>query len=271
MTFKLKEGINKCTNAQYHGDKDWLSSSSLKTLLRDSLAFEKEYILKEPVERKHIAAFDEGTYAHSLLLEPESVDEEFRFFDGWRKQGKEWEAFKAKDDGRIVLSKPQKKRVESWVESAKELKAAMDLLKNGEPEYTVAKELKGVKLKARADYINLEAGYIVDVKTTSSDTDVISFKETMDSFEYALSAALYSMLFELEYGKKFDFYFIVLGKRSKATDVYKMSKETMTEGRIKVLKSLELYKKGVETGNWDFTGSSSNDNMETEDYLIQEV
>jgi len=267
--FKLKEGINHCTNSQYHEDKSYLSSSSLKTLLKDLDAFYKEYILLEKPERKSSNAFDEGTYAHSILLEPEEIKNEFRFFDGWRKAGKDWIAFKEKNSDYIILSTPQRKRVEAWTQTAKDLPAAMEILSGGESEYSVATTLQGVKLKARADYINLDKGYIADVKTTAHPTDVDSFTYTCDQYMYQLSAALYCMLFEAHYGKPFDFYFVVLGKTDKKCEVYKLGQKSMHGGRIKVLEALKLYNNCLKTGNW-LTEEKVCDIIET-DYLIKEI
>ncbi len=38
---KLKPGINHCTNNEYHAEKDHLSSSNVKDLLKDTEKFYK--------------------------------------------------------------------------------------------------------------------------------------------------------------------------------------------------------------------------------------
>ena len=85
--FKLKEGINHCTNEEYHGDKSYLSSSNLKLLIKDLPRFKKE-VLDGQRENKQVNAFDEGNYAHSLILEPNTIDDEYAFFPGFKKLGK---------------------------------------------------------------------------------------------------------------------------------------------------------------------------------------
>ncbi len=269
--FKLKKGINHCTNEEYHGDKSYLSSSNLKLILKDPEQFYKEIVLGER-DRKHIAAFDEGSYAHSLILEPHMVEKEYAFFPEWRKAGKVWEAFKQAEEnqGKIILSVPQKKRVEQLIEAYSQLSPAVDLITGGESEYTVAGELMGLKLKARADYINLEEGYIADVKTTGYSADHDTFSYTIDRFGYDLSAGLYTMLFEQHYGKPFDFYFIVLSKKEKTCEVYKASSETMERGRAAVVEAVSLIKKCQESGNWDLANNNKQDRS-TEDYEILEI
>jgi len=73
---KLKTGINECTNEQYHSDKRFLSSSNLKLILKDVPRFKNEVI---DGNRQNVSkpAFDEGSYAHTLILEPHMVQKEY--------------------------------------------------------------------------------------------------------------------------------------------------------------------------------------------------
>ena len=266
--FKLKKGINHCTNIEYHSDKSYFSSSNLKMLLKDPEQFYKECILGER-EFKEANHFLEGTYAHSLILEPETIKDEFSFFEGWARRGKEWEKFKAANEGRIILTKPQRMRVESWVENYKKLPEATQLISGGFPEHTVAGELLGMPIKARADYINIDKGYIADVKTTGFPSDVDSFKQTVNQFSYQLSAALYLKMFEQHYGKSLEFYFIVLGKKDKQCEVYKLSDKSRELGYAMIRESISIYNNCVKTGDW--TNKTKHKIKETGDYEILEV
>lgn len=273
MTKKYK-GIVEINNSDYHAEKEHLSSSNLKLLLKDPEDFYKSKILGEAKEysTNTLNAFAEGSYAHALILEPEVIEEEFRFFDGWRKQGKEWEKFKAENSGYDILSKPQKVRVEKWVRAYSELPAATNLIEGGKAEHTLFGKLMDVPIKVRADYINIERGYIADVKTTSSPADIDSFKYTIDSFNYDLSAALYSMMFESHYKKDFDFYFIVLSKRDSDCQVYKVSDDTRKRGESMVIQALSTYKKCKKSGLWVLPNKIKSDKVEDEgEYQIQEI
>jgi exodeoxyribonuclease VIII len=268
--FKLSEGLNNCTNEQYHGDKSYISSSGLKLLLKDPALFYDEIILGKK-ESKHIAAFDEGSYAHTLILEPHMVDQEYSFFPEWRKAGEAWTAFKEAEEnqGKIILSVPQRKRVEGLIEAYSKRKCALDLISGGFPEYTVAGEINGVRLKARADYINIDKGYIADVKTTGYSSELDTFSFTVDRFSYELSAALYAMMFERHFGKPFDFYFIVLSKKEKTCDVFKASEDTMERGKMMVYQALATYQKCLKAGVW---GSIAvKEAISDDEYEIQEV
>ena len=270
--FKLKPGINICTNDEYHGDKDYLSSTNLKHLLKDPSEFKRICIDKEieEVPKSRQNAYDEGSYAHSLILEPDMVEKEYAFFTGFRKAGLEFERFKKANEGRIILSKPQRHRVESWVKAFADRKVAVDLISGGKSELSLAGKLNDVNIKVRADYINVDKGYIADVKTTAYDTDVDSFKYVVSQLSYGLSGALYTRLFSDHYGKPFDFYFIVLGKKDGMCEVYKLSEESLQEGDMAINQALNVYKKCKKSGIW----KSSNELkpvVSDDDYEILEI
>ena len=83
------EGIVSCTNEMYHAERNHLSSSNLKQLLNDKQGFYEDKILKLDKPPKTSAIFDEGSYAHSLILEPSMIENEYAFFPGWKRDGRE--------------------------------------------------------------------------------------------------------------------------------------------------------------------------------------
>lgn len=267
---KLKKGINEpISNRLYHSDRSYFSSSQLKLILKDPEQFHKEHVLglREPQEEK--AVFDEGSLTHSLILEPEKVAEEFAFFEGWRKQGKDWETFLAENINKVRISKPQKHRVEQYERAYRKRPEAIQLLQGGMPEHTMTSEILGVPVKARADYINIEKGYIADIKTTGYPANLEIFRETIKEFGYQLSAALYCQIAFDCYKKLFDFYFVVISKSDLRCDVYKMKMTSLVEGHAMVNKALVLYKKCSESGVWSLEHVQK---VEPEaDYIIEEV
>ena len=248
----LKLGINEIDNNGYHSDTTYLSSSDLKLLLTDIQAFHKKKILGEREEQVEKPAFSEGSYVHALILEPEVIPDEFAFYPGWRKQGKEWESFR--DDkanaGKIILSKPQKVRCEQYFEAYKDHPVAHKFVQGGFPEHTICVNLHGVPLKIRTDYINAEDGYIADVKTSGYSVEQDMFKETIKKFSYDLSAALYCEVAKEFYKKNFDFNFIAISKSDKTCEVFKASEETMEKGRVLMMRALRIYKNCMKTGDW---------------------
>jgi hypothetical protein len=243
------EGIVECTNSQYHADKTHLSSSSLKLLLEDPHKFYEERILGNKVDVSG-SFFDEGTLFHALILEPDIVDKEFAFFDGLRKQGTAWEEFKTQNKGRICMSKPQLERCKYWIAAFKRRKAAVGLISGGVAEQSIFTSLQGVNVKIRCDYVNVEKGYIADLKTSGYSVDRDSFRLTIDKYKYQLSAALYCTVAEQFYKKPFDFYFIAVAKREADCQVFKLSKESRHIGDRMVSDALQTYKECMRTGVW---------------------
>jgi hypothetical protein len=263
-------GLNQVSNADYHGDKDYLSSSNLKLILKDRERFYREKILGDREDRKS-TAFDEGSLTHAMILEPHMVDKEFAFYPGWRKQGKQFDTFLAGNQDKIIISKPQKFRCEKYVEAFNNNKVAKSLVSGGEAEHTICGEIDGVKVKIRADYINVEKGYILDVKTTGYSADLDSFKMSMEQFGYTLSGALYLKVAEQHYNRDFEFLFGVISKRNFNTEVYRMSDETRARGEHDIAAALNIYKECKKTGNWENPALDLNNLEVIEDYEIMEV
>ena len=273
MSKGLKGIYDDLTNSEYHGEKKHLSSSNLKLLLKDAAKFYDEKILgnRENVQKN---AFDEGSLAHCYILEPHMLEVDFAIFPGFRKSGKEWEAFKAAEESglnRTILSKPQQKRVLNWVKGYQKNKTAVALIEPCKAELSLFGEMDGVDIKVRADGINIEEGYIADVKTTSYDTDVDSFKQTVKDFGYDLSAALYAAMFEIHFKKRFEFYFVVLGKKDASCEVFKLSEESREKGMRQIKKALNLYKKCVKMGKWESDAKVEYMAKEYDDYEILQV
>lgn len=268
---KLQLGVNQIGNNEYHADTEYLSSSDLKLLLSDLPAFHKKKILGEAEPQEEKAVFSEGSYVHSLILEPEKIDEEFAFFPGWRKQGLEFTDFKKLNSDKIILSKPQKVRCQQYFEAYKRNPVANKFINGGFPEHTICVNRNGVPLKIRTDYINPDKGYIADVKTSGYPVDSDMFKETIKNFSYELSAALYCEVASQHYGRDFDFYFIAISKCDQHCEVFKASKDTLERGRVMMLRALKIYKNCLKTGDWtssDIKPSTFDLNME---YEIVEV
>lgn len=268
MGYKLQLGVNHVSNRNYHNDTEYLSSSDLKNLLKDIEKFHKEKILKQKGPETESPHYDIGSLVHSLILEPHLVNEEFAFFAGLRKHGPLFEMFKAQNPGKILISKPQRMKCEYYVSGYKKRPEAVQLVKGGFSEHTVCVDMDGVKIKVRCDYINVDKGYIADVKTTGFSVERDSFKVTCDQYMYQLSGALYAKACEVYYGKPFDFYFIAISKMDAECHVYKLSDESKQRGLLQIAQALDKYKKCLTSGIW--TKEQKADLIDS-DYEILEI
>ena len=269
----LVDGLNDCSNAQYHSDRKYLSSSVLKTVYKSLDVYYNEYILgqKKEISQTTQATFDLGSLVHSYILEPHLVQNEYNFFKGFRKAGPEYQEFiMSAKNGKPIISSPQHHQAKELVAAFNNHPVAKNLIDGGFSEQTICGTLHGVPIKTRYDYINVEKGYIADVKTTSYPSDLESFKLTVDGLMYHLSGALYCAMAEQHYGKPFDFYFIVLSKKDKTCDVFKMSEETMSKGKRIVSEACSKYRKARETNSWTELSETVNIDDSTQ-YEILEV
>jgi PDDEXK-like domain of unknown function (DUF3799) len=250
---KLQLGLNPgVSNAVYHADRTYLSSTVLKTILKDIREYKKYYIDgEEKPAPKNQGALDEGSLAHSMILEPHLVESDYAFYKGAFKRGSEYEKFVGEvAKGKPVISTVQAERIKRLIRTYETHPAAPGLIRNSEVEFTICAELAGVPVKVRLDSTQIHNGIISDVKTTGYSGEHDSFKQTLKDLEYDLSAALYTMVAEQHFGRPFDFYFIVLSKRDVTCNVYKTSKETMANGKRKVLEALDKYKRCKASGIW---------------------
>jgi len=244
---KLTLGINKeISNEDYHKDRNFESSSSLKLFLKDSREYYKRYILKEEQAPMYKSAYDFGSYIHSLILEPEKTDDEFIIFEGLTRRGKAWTDFKGANQDKIIITKSQELMAISLIAAYRSNADTEGLIQNGHAEHTLCTNLEGLDIKVRADYI--KEGMVIDVKTTSEPVDKFSAAKTIVRFDYDLSAALYTDAFRKYTGKELDFLFIFLNKQNNDIAVLKASTNLLENGRRKYKASIKGLLKARSTG-----------------------
>jgi hypothetical protein len=243
----LTLGINKeISNEDYHKDRNFESSSSLKLFLKDSREYYKRYILKEEQAPMYKSAYDFGSYIHSLILEPEKTDDEFIIFEGLTRRGKAWTEFKEANQDKIIITKSQELMAISLISAYKDNADTKGLIQDGHAEHTLCTNLEGLDIKVRADYI--KEGMVIDVKTTSEPVDKFSAAKTIVRFDYDLSAALYIDAFRKYTGKELDFLFIFLNKQNNDIAVLKASTNLLENGRRKYKAAIKGLLKARSTG-----------------------
>lgn len=271
---KLQLGLNQISSADYHADRQFLSSSVLKKIYEDPSQYYKEYILGEAGPSiSNQAALIEGSATHTIILEPHLFNEEFVVYEGLRKSGEAYDKFVQSmepTDRRSILSKPQLMRVRSYEKAFYSRPEAAELTKTGFAEQTICAMLHGVPVKIRCDFIDPERGIIADIKTTGKPASLDIFKETLEGLKYHLSGALYCAVAEQYYGRPFTFYFQVISKQDLLCDVYKLSESSRRKGDEMVKKACELYKTCLKSNNWNINTEAEVSN-EDSGYKIEEV
>lgn len=191
----MKPGLHRdMTNADYHAETDWLSSSMLKALLPE------HYKTGGSQE-----ALDFGTLFHTVVLEPDNLAEYVALdaekiglkSDGtpaqnplmtvaWKRAVAEAEA-----DGKTVIAQQDLDRALAMRDAVLAHETAADLLfkREGWVEESAFAEVDGVPCRARFD--KRIPGVILDLKSTSGKPGRESIRRSVIDYGYDLSAAHY--------------------------------------------------------------------------------
>jgi len=263
MTIKLTNGFNeKCSNEEYHADREYKSSSALKLIIKDPREYYRKYVLNE-TESMSKDALNIGSYAHCRVLEPHLEEVEFAHFTGSRRSGPEWKEFEEANQGKIIITNSQKSLVDTMIRNYEENSVTLgdhgnekevqisSFFRGGAAEETLCGEINGYKVKCRFDYRKEfeDFGSINDLKTTAgSITSKKDVEEICEYWNYALSAALYVDLAVQATGKEHDFYFIFMSKKDFKCRIFKASEAFLERGRRDYLLAIELLKKAEATG-----------------------
>lgn len=192
------------SNEAYHGDREYLSSSYLKTLLPEHYT---------PFTGDG-SALDVGTAFHTLAL---GTDEEFAVVDAatWRGKAAEEKRAEARAAGKVPLLVSELAMVESMVASLRLHDDAMTLLKQDRARAEAscfATDPEGVRVKARFDLL---APVAVDLKSTSANPlSEYDLTKAIVNYGYELSAAHYLEVADLlDLGVE-EFALVFVGKRA---------------------------------------------------------
>lgn len=202
------------TIAEYHSDKNAVSSSALKALMRSPahmLAALNGSANDESAARRL------GTGVHTKVLEVARYAREYVVFDG-RRQGTKWDLFQARNVGKTILSLSEEAQVAGCTEATLVAPAVQgegciytveDLVTHGTVERNTywVDEATGLTCRIRPD---LEIQNVtVDLKTTD-DARAESFGRQCQRLGYDLQAAFYTRgrrAFDIE-GEHFPFVFV---------------------------------------------------------------
>lgn len=170
--------------AEYHADRESLSVSGAKVLLRSPAKFRWQQ--DHPV---HKDVFDFGTAAHTKVL---GIGAEVVAIDVDARRGKAWTepAEAARAEGKVPLLRKDAETVDAMADKLSEHEMAMRLLSEGRPEVSAyaLDERTGVMRRGRFDWLNEDM--LVDYKTCLS-SEVRQFGSAAAKFGYDMQAAWY--------------------------------------------------------------------------------
>ena len=240
----ISKGLRRTrdSNEFYHSQKEYISSSALKTIYKKSVF----HYLNE--EFKTSSALTVGTAFHTIVLEADQFDDEFIVqpkFDRRTKAGKEQaKLFEAEmiAQNKMILPRPDYDMIIEMRKQIGNCPTAVDLIKAGEPEVSFyVEDFMGLKVRVRPDSIGED--YIIDLKSCQ-DASPRAFKRDVWKFSWHVQAAFYMDVLGMD-----KFYFIASEKKVPfACQVYQLSDEMIYQGRKGYKEAIEQWKKYLETG-----------------------
>ena len=234
------------TNAAYHRQLSYISTSTMKELLR-SPAHLFAYLTKERDESKP----NLGAAAHCALFEPNEYANHYVVYDG-RRQGKIWDAFKEENADKIILSRKEGDSVSGIVEAIRNFEEypLWKAIQSSEVEKSIfwTDEATGVGCRIRVD--SLTPFVIFDLKSfTDARPDAVA--RQIARMDYDLQAYFYQEGVRRFTGKTLPFIFIFVEEDNPhGVWLYPAGESVLTNGRIKFRRGLRSFKALRETGNW---------------------
>lgn len=262
----------------YHSANGAWSSSQLKDIIDDEEVFILKYIKRE-VERVEKEVFDTGTYFHTATLEPHKLKSEVVIFAGKTRYGKNWDAFKTKHKGKLVVTEKQQLQGDGMVKAVKKSPISMSYIKgtaelslfiqivvvNSEiyaPAFKKKLTLQGwvsvtkvptggfeVVLKVRADCLG--DCFISDLKSTSGRANNKNgVRQSISKYKYDLSASLYLDLFSLMKPEVTNFVWVFASKENPVAASWVATTNQIMVGRAKWMWAVKRLA-DLSAANWE--------------------
>lgn len=247
------------TNQFYHQDEG-ISSSALKKLLK-SAAHYQAYLNEDKETSKEMTL---GSLVHTLILEPDKLEEQYFVGEFNVRRGKDYEAALKLAGDRTVVTQEEFEKAEQIVEAFRAQAIDHPLLNgkeakllDGEKEHSYYWEdpKTAILCKCRPDNLTPD-GMVIDIKTTR-DAGLDSFQKTVTMFGYHLSAAFYLRGIEAVTGVRPKGFTIIAIETEApyAFQVFQFGEQALRIGTEEFEKALEVYAEAVSTDLWPAYGT----------------
>lgn len=266
--------VSKDSNEDYHANKDYIGSSSLKLYKKSPLHYKTHKVESTP-------ALEFGSLYHTFILEYDLFEKEYFIFNDSEICNQLISGAFQDDKGKQILAKsPRSTKIyKEWYanqmiiagnrktvgideyEMIKKMKKvlfshpyARYLLTGGISELSHYTVLNGVKVKVRPDQMFHKKKIVVDLKTAKTAKHD-EFPQNAYDLGYHISASMYSDVLEQIYtpGEPWTFFFVVQEKVFPyAFNIFKASPQFMSIGQYEYEVLLDQHKYCVE--NDDYRG-----------------
>lgn len=235
--------IRDLDETTYHADRDTLSSTGAKLILKSPASYRWAMDNPQPVK----AAFDLGTVVHSSVLGvgPKPI----QVGDQRTKAGKE-EAAQARADGNIPLSERDYLTATGMADAVLSHPTAGAILSVGEPEVSLywRDDATDVACRGRIDWLHDKA--CVDLKTTT-DASPRGFQRAFANFRYQLQAAWYLQGLYACGIAGLPFVFVAVEKDPPyLVGIYQPNDDAIEHGNVAAHTARTIYTDCQATGQW---------------------
>ena len=220
----------------YYGELNDLVLSS--SVLKDLLDSPKTYRFRKQQGQVTSQALRDGWLFHTMILEPEKIDD-LLFVDVQSKNTKKYREAVA-ENGPNTFTIKEKNDAERLSDAFLRNEKCLQLMNKTTSEVPIVGIVDGYPFRGKADILG--ENHIVDLKTTS---DIKGFKYSFYKYHYDMQAYIYCNLFNISYK---NFTFIVCDKGSLDIGICHISEDAYNSGREKVLTALDRYHTFVEQG-----------------------
>lgn len=207
-----------------------LSSSSCTKLLDSP----RKYELSLRGYTEMTEALKMGSLIHYKILEPHKFNE-MVFIDVKGKNSKVFKMAVEQHGVRNTYTVHDRFMAEELADVFLNNSRCLDMLHHSRTEVPAIGEIDGLPFRAKSDILG--DGYIVDLKTTSSDLK--SWKYSADKWNYDMQTYIYCTLFDIPYDC---FTFVVLDKMSKGLGIFECSKDFYLRGKFKTEQAIQIYR-----------------------------
>jgi hypothetical protein len=246
----LDDGVYPDVHRDHYDRIDRVNFSLLK-LMKLSPAHYKHALVTPTADTD---AKKVGRVVHLAAFEPERFRNAVAVWDGGTRRGKEWEAFKDRNEGRELLTENEYERCMAIQKAVSEHPIARRFVNIGKGEVTVLGQLPAadgtlVKTKGRLDFIG-EPG-IADLKVTK-DGSPDGFPRQVAEYRYHTQAAWYvDLLASARQGEVLPYFIVsVEGIAPHVVTVYRVPDFLLNIGRAEYQGWLDLLLKCRKTSTW---------------------
>ncbi len=231
----LNDAIERLrSDEDYYGEfgRQFRSNSDISTLLTNPLAL--------GAEQKPNINFLIGGYFHTAILEPDKL-KKYRIIESSTRNTK---LYKEISGGEMCLLQHEVDKLELMIDTMLSNDACNDLINGIDVEYEKPgiKEIEGLLWKGKADIVNHDEKYVVDLKTTSN---LHNFRSSAYKYNYDSQAYIYRKLFG------YDLIFLAINKATRQIGIFDCSDKFYDSGKEKVKQAVEQWKLFYENPDFD--------------------